>query len=200
MRVLVADAHSLFRDGIASLLEAAGFEVVAQVGSGCAAVREAVRLNPDLALIDITLSEMSGLEALRQIKQLSPEIPIVMLTISDVDRDLFDAVKSGALGYLTKDLTASEFLKMLKRVLRGEVAIARRTGARPIEGLCSPGCQRYNSAKSTDLCPATGCGRILTASSGETAQEEDNEGEPFYQRRAGPGQHGAPWPRPEAGY
>jgi len=134
MRVLVADDHSLFRDGITSLLEASGFEVVGQVGDGLAAVREAVRLNPDLVLMDITMPEMTGLEALRQIKQLAPEIPVVMLTVSDEDRDLFQAIRCGALGYLLKDLTANEFLKMLEGVQHGEAAMTRKTAARLIQG------------------------------------------------------------------
>ena len=130
MRVLVADDHSLFRDGIISLLEAAGFEVAGQVGDGRAAVEAALRLRPDLILMDISMPEMSGLEALRLIKAELPETQVVMLTVSDNDDDLFQAVKAGARGYLPKSLNASEFLEMLEGLEHGEAAITRQTAAR----------------------------------------------------------------------
>ena len=134
MRVLVADDHSLFRDGIVSLLEAAGFDVVGQVGNGRAAVKVALRLRPDLVLMDIAMTQMSGLEALRLIKAESPETQVVMLTVSNDDDDLFEAVKSGAQGYLLKSLNASEFLEMLGGLEHGEAAITRTTAARLFEG------------------------------------------------------------------
>jgi len=134
MRVLVADDHSLFRDGIVSLLEAAGFSVVGQVGDGQAAVEAALRLRPDLVLMDITMPQMSGLEALCLIKAESLETQVVMLTVSDDDTDLLEAVKSGAQGYLLKSLNASEFLEMLDGLQRGEAAITRKTATRLIEG------------------------------------------------------------------
>lgn len=135
MRVLVADDHSLFRDGIVSLLEAAGFEVIGQVGDGRAAVEAAQRLRPDLVLLDITMPQMSGLEALRLIKAELPEVQVVMLTVSDDDTDLLNAVKAGAHGYLLKNLTADEFLDMLGGLERGEAAMTRQTTARLLQGL-----------------------------------------------------------------
>lgn len=123
MRVLVADDHSLFRDGIISLLEAAGFEVVGQAGNGYAAVEECLRLHPDLVLMDISMPEMNGLEALRQIKAKLPGTAVVMLTVSHEDQDLVEAIKAGAHGYLLKDLNATEFLNMLAGLERGEAAM-----------------------------------------------------------------------------
>jgi len=96
MRVLVADDHSLFRDGIVSLLEAAGFEVVGQAGDGRATVDAARRLRPDLVLLDLVMPGMTGLEALKQIRAELPDIPVVMLTVSDDDHDLFEAIRSRA--------------------------------------------------------------------------------------------------------
>jgi DNA-binding NarL/FixJ family response regulator len=134
MRVLVADDHSLFRDGIISLLEAAGFDVVGQVGDGQAAVDAALRLRPDLVLLDISMPQMSGLEALRLIKRELPEAQVVMLTVSDDDADLFEAVESGATGYLLKNLTADEFFEMLAGLQRGEAAVSRLTTTRLMKG------------------------------------------------------------------
>jgi DNA-binding NarL/FixJ family response regulator len=135
MRVLVADDHSLFRDGIASLLEAAGFDVVGQAGDGQAAVEAAHKLCPDLVLLDVTMPHMGGLEALRLIKAELPDVQVVMLTISEEDADLLEAVESGALGYLTKDLSAEQFFEMLDGLQRGEAAMTRQTTARLMRGL-----------------------------------------------------------------
>ncbi|MBI4769188.1 MAG: response regulator transcription factor [Chloroflexi bacterium] len=134
MRVLVADDHSLFRDGVVSLLEAAGFEVVGQVGDGQAAVEAALRLRPDLVLMDITMPEMNGLEALRRIRAERPDVKVVMLTVSEDDADLFEAIEAGAHGYLLKSLNADEFLEMLGGLERGEAAITRQTAARLMAG------------------------------------------------------------------
>jgi len=148
MRVLVADDHSLFRDGIISLLEAAGFEVVGQAGDGQAAVEAALRLRPDLVLLDITMPQMSGLEALRLIKRELPETQVVMLTVSDDDADLFEALESGALGYLLKNLSADQFFEMLDGLQRGEAAMTRQTTTRLMKGLADLPRQRAEPAQS----------------------------------------------------
>jgi DNA-binding NarL/FixJ family response regulator len=148
MRVLVADDHALFRDGIISLLEAAGFDVVGQAGDGQAAVEAALRLRPDLVLLDITMPQLSGLEALRLIKRGLPETQVVMLTVSDDDADLFEAVESGALGYLLKNLSADQFFEMLDGLQRGEAAMTRQTTARLMKGLNDLSPQRAEPVQS----------------------------------------------------
>jgi DNA-binding NarL/FixJ family response regulator len=147
MKVLVADDHSLFRDGIISLLEAAGFEVVGQVGNGQLAVEDTLRLHPDLVLMDISMPQLNGLEALRQIKAALPETEVVMLTVSDEDADLFEAIKLGAHGYLLKDLNAYEFLEMLGGLQRGEAAITRKTVRRLMEGFAASSRQRHDTVE-----------------------------------------------------
>lgn len=134
MRVLVADDHPLFREGITSLLEAAGFEVVGLAGDGPEAVEQTLRLRPDLVMMDITMVHMSGLEALRQIKSSRPEVKVVMLTASEDDAHLFEAIRSGAHGYLLKSLGTEGFLASLRALERGEMALTRRTATRLIEG------------------------------------------------------------------
>jgi DNA-binding NarL/FixJ family response regulator len=127
MRVLVADDHSLFRDGIVSLLEAAGYVIVGQVGSGKEALSLTQQLNPDLVLLDISMPGMDGLEVLRRIRETQPEILIVMLTVSDQDEDLMTAIQAGANGYLHKSLTAETFLELIQGLEKGEAAITRQT-------------------------------------------------------------------------
>lgn len=134
-RVVVADDHSLFRDGIVSLLEAAGYDVVSQAGEGGAAVEAALRLRPDLVLMDVTMPGVTGLEALRRIRAAWPEARVVMLTASDENDDLFAAVDAGACGYLLKSLGSEEFLRMLAGVEQGEAAMTRQTTNRLLQGL-----------------------------------------------------------------
>ena len=134
LRVVVADDHSLFRDGITSLLEAAGYDVVEQSNDGQGAVEAVRSTNPDLVLLDISMPKMDGLEALQLIKSEYPETCVVILTVSDDDNDLFSSIRAGADGYLHKDLDASEFLEMLAGLERGEAAITRKTAARLMSG------------------------------------------------------------------
>jgi two-component system nitrate/nitrite response regulator NarL len=135
MRILVADDHSLFRDGIVSLLEAAGFEVVGQVGDGREALTETRRLNPDVVLLDISMPEMNGLEALKLLREESPDIHVVMLTVSEDDSDLLEAIQAGASGYLLKSLSAEAFIELLKGLERDEAAISSQTTARLIKSI-----------------------------------------------------------------
>jgi DNA-binding NarL/FixJ family response regulator len=125
MRVLVADDHSLFRDGLVSLLEAANFTVVGQASNGQVAVELAESLHPELILLDLHMPVLNGLDALRQIKMRTPGVIIVMLTVSDDENNLLEAVKSGANGYLLKHLNSQAFLKALEGLQRGEAAITR---------------------------------------------------------------------------
>src|SRR3989304_1662043 len=102
-----------------------------EAGDGQEAVEAALRLRPDVILMDISMPRMDGLEATRLIKARLPEVKIVILTVSDEDRTLFEAVKSGAQGYLLKDLQADEFLAPLSGVERGEAPLSRgRAGRR----------------------------------------------------------------------
>lgn len=133
MRILLADDHPLFRDGIASLLTAWGHEVVGQAGTGDEAVALAEALAPDLVLMDIRMPGLSGLAATAAIKAHRPETTVVMLTVSDDEDDLFRAIRAGAHGYLLKNLESGQFRSLLDAVARGEAAITPATAARIIE-------------------------------------------------------------------
>lgn len=124
MRVLLADDHALFRAGLASLFRAWGIEVVGEAGNGNEAIERARELRPDVIFMDINMPERNGLEATRAIKAESPETTIVILTVSDDERDLFEAIKSGAEGYLLKDLKEEDFEEMIRRIGDGEPALS----------------------------------------------------------------------------
>ena len=126
MRVMLVDDRPLVRNGIASLLRSHGHEVVAEANDGEEALHLVNGLSPDLILMDIQMPVMGGLEATRLIKARHPDTKIVMLTVSDDENDLFEAVKSGAHGYLLKDLEAPEFFEALDAIDRGEAVIPTR--------------------------------------------------------------------------
>ena len=138
MRIVLADDHPLFRDGVASLLGAWGHEVIGMAGDGEAAVALVERLRPDLVLMDVAMPGLTGLEATRRLGVSRPETAIVMLTASENEDDLFAAVKSGACGYLLKNLEAGQLKTMIEAVERGETAISPVTAARIIAEFARP--------------------------------------------------------------
>ena len=138
MRVLLADDHALFRDGVASLLAAWGHEVVGQASDGPSAVELALRLRPDLVLMDVGMPGGGGMEATRRIAAAAPDVAIVMLTASEDVDDLFAAIKAGARGYLLKNLESVELRGMLEAVARGEAAVTPAIAARMLTELARP--------------------------------------------------------------
>ncbi len=123
MRILIADDHALFRDSLKSLLEARSHTVVAEAKNGREAVEMARHFKPDLVLMDLSMPEVDGLTATKLLCAELPEVKVVVLTASDDDANLFEAVKSGAQGYLLKNLEAKEFFTLLEGVKRGEPAL-----------------------------------------------------------------------------
>ncbi len=104
VRLMVVDDHTLFRNGLASLLQQYDdVRLIAEASSGKEAVTVAGTQKPDVILMDMSMSGMSGLDATRQIIEASPETAVCMLTISEQDEDLFAAIRAGARGYLLKD-------------------------------------------------------------------------------------------------
>lgn len=125
MRVLLVDDHALFRDGVASLLRTWGLEVVGEAADGWEAVEKARALSPDLILMDINMPKCNGLQATRLIKTELPTTSIVMLTVSEDEQDLFEAVKSGAAGYILKEVDGEEFGHLIMGISRGQVPMSR---------------------------------------------------------------------------
>jgi len=120
MNILIADDHALFRDSLRSLLEAHGLTVAGEAKNGREAVELTRRLKPDIVLMDLSMPEMDGLSATRLISAELPDVKVVVLTASDEDATLFEAIKSGAQGYLLKNLESQEFFDLLDAIGRGE--------------------------------------------------------------------------------
>jgi len=114
MRVLLVDDHALFRDGLASLLRVSNIDVVGTAGDGQEALQKARQLRPDAVLMDLRMPRCDGLTATRMIKREMPFVKIIILTMTETDELLFEALNSGASGYLLKDLEADELLTMLR--------------------------------------------------------------------------------------
>ncbi len=129
MRILLADDHALFAEALQNLLQARGYEVVGYACDGLEALELARELHPDMILMDIRMPICDGLEATRLIKTELPEIQIVMLTASAEHVDLFEALKSGASGYLLKNLTPNVLFSYLSGVARGEAPLSRELSA-----------------------------------------------------------------------
>ncbi|MBI4340560.1 MAG: response regulator transcription factor [Chloroflexi bacterium] len=132
-RVLIVDDHDLFRDGIASLLQSRGYEVVGEASNGLEAVEKTRQLRPDIILMDIRMPDMGGLEATRIIKAEIPDMKVVILTVSDDEEDLFEAIKSGAQGYLLKKLKSEVFFDLIAGVTQGEAPISPPMAAKMLE-------------------------------------------------------------------
>lgn len=125
IEILLVDDHILFRKGIASLLSyRADVSVVGEAGDGNEALEKARETVPDVILMDVHMPRCDGLEAVRAIKRELPDIKILMLTADENDEILFEAIKSGAQGYLLKKLDPEDFYDMLDTVIRGEVALS----------------------------------------------------------------------------
>lgn len=129
MRILLADDHGLFVEGLQNLLQAGGYKVVGAAYDGLEALQLARELRPELILMDIRMPNCDGLKATRLIKTEFPEIEIVMLTTSADEADLFEAIKSGASGYLLKNLKPNELFEYLAGLARGEAPLSRELSA-----------------------------------------------------------------------
>lgn len=130
-RLLLVDDHHLFREGVAALFRyQPDFQVVGEASNGVEALQLCRELQPDLVLMDIDMPGQSGIEALKAIKAELPQVQVVMLTVHESDEKLFEAVKSGAQGYLIKNIRTEEMLELLRGVGRGEAPISRRLAGR----------------------------------------------------------------------
>ncbi|MGH2436344.1 MAG: response regulator [bacterium] len=131
IRVLLADDHDLFRQGVRRLLEAAeDIDVVSEASNGEQAVRLVEEFAPDVVLLDIGMPGLSGIDAARIIKTTSPRTGLIMLTVHGEEEFLFEAIKAGAMGYLLKDCTAEELLRAVRVVYEGEGLLAPTMAAK----------------------------------------------------------------------
>ena len=150
IRVLLVDDHTLFRKGLASLLQTQDdIEVVGEASNGKEALEKARELMPDLILMDIYMPEYDGLMATKMIKSEMPYVKIVILTVSDSDQSLFEAIKCGAQGYLLKNLEPRELFNMIRNVFRGEAPISSPLAAKILNEFVSKNLNNQKSPEET---------------------------------------------------
>jgi len=125
MRVLIIDDHALFRVGLQGLLEQRGIEVADAVASGIEGIQRAEQLKPDIVLLDLRMPDMGGLEVLQKLRENESAIPVVMLTTSNEETDLIKSLRSGAQGYLLKDMEPDELVSALRDIENGKNVVAQ---------------------------------------------------------------------------
>ncbi len=136
IRVLLVDDHVLFRKGLVSLMALRPeLEVVGEASDGNEGIEKARELRPDLILMDIHMPGCNGIEATKAIKAELPNVRIVMLTVSEEEDDLYGAIKSGAQGYLLKNLRPESLFEMMQDAMRGEAPISPGIAAKILEEL-----------------------------------------------------------------
>ena len=133
-KILLVDDHALFRKGLASLLAGRpNLRVVGTASDGFEAIELARQTMPDIILMDVHMPRCTGPEATRAIKRELPHVKIVMLTVSEEDKDLFEAIKSGAQGYLLKNLEPEQLFAILEQTQKGEPALSLPMMSRILE-------------------------------------------------------------------
>jgi DNA-binding NarL/FixJ family response regulator len=140
-RVLLVDDHPLTREALAGLLQAHDFDVVAQVSDGAEGVSAVRDLEPDLAILDLTMPGMDGLTALPLMREASPATSVVVLTAAEDDTNLLTAIRLGAAGYLLKSESPERIVEFLRGVAHGEAALSGAVARRLLDQLREGGLQ-----------------------------------------------------------
>jgi len=135
-RVLIVDDQTLFRTGLASLLtEDERVDVVGQAVDGADAVKQAIKLKPDVVLMDLKMPQLDGIEATRQIIEAVPTVKVLILTTFETDSQVIQALKAGASGYVLKDSSAAAIVSSIVAVMSGERVMASAVANRVLEML-----------------------------------------------------------------
>ncbi len=148
LRILLVDDHAFVRSAIRQALTAEDLEVVGETATAEDALILAPLLRPDVALLDVDLPGMNGLRLLRELRPRLPDTAFVMLTVSTDQGDVLEAVRLGAVGYLTKDLGPDALQRAIRGVRNGDLAMPRRLAARTIRALVAMGDARADSSAS----------------------------------------------------
>jgi two-component system, NarL family, response regulator NreC len=124
VRVLVADDHEIVLQGLKTVLDREGFEIVGEASDGAQAVALAVELRPDLIVMDISMPVMTGIEAAAQIRRSVPDAKLLLLTVHTENRYILEALRSGIRGYVLKSRAASELIEAIQEILNGRVYLS----------------------------------------------------------------------------
>lgn len=135
LRIVLAEDHTILREGLRALLSAdPDFEIIGEAQDGREAVRCVEKLEPDLLLMDLSMPRMSGMDAIREIKKRYPEIKIIALTVHKTEEYLLNTLQAGADGYVLKDATHDELVLAIKNVMGGKSYLSPGVSEKVIEG------------------------------------------------------------------
>ncbi|MGC0311847.1 response regulator [Kitasatospora acidiphila] len=155
-RVVIADDQELVRTGFRMILTARGIDVVGEAADGAEAVAAVLRLQPDVALLDIRMPVLDGLEAARRIIAQAPSCKVIMLTTFDLDQYVYAALQAGASGFLLKDVTSAHLAAAVRLVDTGDALLAPSITRRLVERFTGPTSgEPQQSATPTRLAPLT---------------------------------------------
>ena len=150
IRIVIAENHSLYREGIRRILnEEKCLEIVGEANTGFQAIDVISDLKPDVALIDINMSKLDGVQLIPIIKQKSPGTKALMLTSSEDEATIVKALQSGAKGYLSKDTNTSSLIKAIKVVHKDQLWVERKLVARFFNGDYNDDLNRDSRQKNT---------------------------------------------------
>jgi DNA-binding NarL/FixJ family response regulator len=139
LRIVVADDHSVVREGLRALLSAVdGYELVGTAATGAEAVKAAVTLRPDVLVMDIQMPDMTGIEATREIRRVAPPVAVLMLTMFDDDESVFAAMRAGALGYVLKGAAPESMIRAIAVVAGGEAIFGAGVATRALSYFNTP--------------------------------------------------------------
>lgn len=124
LRVILIDDHTLFREGLEGLLSRREIEVIASVSNGQDGLIQAQKLNPQIILLDMRMPDQNGIEILNKLKASELDVPIAMLTTSTDEKDLVEALRGGAKGYLLKDMEPDSLVVALRDIVAGKTVVA----------------------------------------------------------------------------
>jgi two-component system, NarL family, nitrate/nitrite response regulator NarL len=126
LRVVIADDHPYYREGLARLLRKNGIEVVGEAPNGEAAIRAAKETGPDVVIMDLNMPGMSGAEATRRLLERAPESRVIILSVSAQDEDVTDAMRGGASGYLVKEAPVEQVIEGIRAAAAGQTLVSSR--------------------------------------------------------------------------
>lgn len=142
LRIFLIDDHNLFRSGVKALLvRQPDFEVVGEAADGLEGLKRAKQLKPDVVLLDLNMPGISGREAVKMLVEELPQTQVLMLTVSEDAEDLMDTLKSGARGYLLKNIDADYLVESIRRAARGEAVMSPQMTSKLVRGLQAGGAE-----------------------------------------------------------
>jgi len=136
LRIFLIDDHNLFRSGVKALLaRQRDFEVVGEAADGLEGLKRAREMKPDVVLLDLNMPGITGREAVQMLVEELPQTQVLMLTVSEDAEDLIDTLKSGARGYLLKNIDAEFLVDAIRRAARGEAVMSPQMTSKLVQGL-----------------------------------------------------------------